>query len=212
MVAKKIYPKICSVFSTKSEKTNNPVIQMHPYKHQVGGHVGLFVIDGHICKPYNPHEAEFYERMPEELRSLTAESCYKIEIDSDENCFNGYAVQVVAMNLDSLHDHESECSKNDSDSGNDEIIYRDICSGLPAEVNPWAFQCQIRSFKNDTNGSFLMLEDLTANYKNPCIIDLKLGNRQHGDTATEEKIQSQKKKCDKTTSKDLGLRICGTFF
>jgi len=206
MVARKIYPNALSPTPDTPRKKKKNSFTMKPYKHQVGGHVGLFDIDGHICKPYNQHEAEFYEKMPDALRPLTAESCFKVEISPSENCGDGFEVNIVDVNPESSHIHQ-RASEDDSDD--EEYLYRDVCSGLPHEVNPWAFQCQVRSFKNGNFGSFLMLENLTAKYRNPCIVDIKLGNRQYGDFASEEKKQSQKKKCDKTTSKDLGLRICG---
>ncbi|NXC23445.1 IP6K3 kinase, partial [Campylorhamphus procurvoides] len=82
--------------------------------------------------------------------------------------------------------------------------------------NPWGLHChrqhlnRISSKPNENKlHQFLLLENVVSKYSYPCILDLKMGTRQHGDDASEEKKARHIKKCEQSTSASLGVRICG---
>ncbi|KAG6015406.1 hypothetical protein E4U54_003555 [Claviceps lovelessii] len=75
---------------------------------------------------------------------------------------------------------------------------------IPRPINPKEAKTQ-----GDRVEYFLLMEDLTAGMKRPCMMDLKMGTRQYGVDATLKKQKSQQEKCRTTTSAELGVRICG---
>ncbi|XP_063296788.1 inositol hexakisphosphate kinase 1-like isoform X1 [Pelobates fuscus] len=82
--------------------------------------------------------------------------------------------------------------------------------------NPWSLRChkqQLNRMRSESKErklyKFLLLENVVHHFKFPCVLDLKMGTRQHGDDASEEKAARQMKKCEQSTSATLGVRVCG---
>uniref|UniRef100_A0A2K6V0N4 Kinase n=2 Tax=Saimiri boliviensis boliviensis TaxID=39432 RepID=A0A2K6V0N4_SAIBB len=82
--------------------------------------------------------------------------------------------------------------------------------------NPWSMKChqqQLQRMKENAKHrnqyKFILLENLTSRYEVPCVLDLKMGTRQHGDDASEEKAANQIRKCQQSTSAVIGVRVCG---
>ncbi|KAL3470722.1 hypothetical protein BJX99DRAFT_41931 [Aspergillus californicus] len=81
-------------------------------------------------------------------------------------------------------------------------------SGSPGALLP-ANPMEAQTRKDERVQFFLLLEDLTAGMNKPCVLDLKMGTRQYGMEADEKKRKSQRRKCQNTTSQQLGVRLCG---
>ncbi|XP_018612277.1 inositol hexakisphosphate kinase 2b isoform X1 [Scleropages formosus] len=110
-------------------------------------------------------------------------------------------------------------SHNREDIQKAEVLYCSLEKGkvVPQiKHNPWSLQChqqQLQRMKENAKHrnqyKFILLENLTWRYKVPCVLDLKMGTRQHGDDASEEKKANQIRKCQQSTSASIGVRLCG---
>ncbi|KAH7727029.1 inositol hexaphosphate kinase 1 [Aphelenchoides avenae] len=194
--------------------TENPgevLTLMRPYKHQVGGHTVIFSVDDeHVCKPRNTGESRFYQNVPEKLKPWTAKYCFEAELFYDETV-GAYAVEILADGAQCSHSspRANEAGKSRWSLRERDDVFRDVDSGVCSELNPWALHCQLRALSREACKRYVVLENITARFIRPCVLDLKLGTRQYGDEASEEKKQHQRRKCAKSTSKELGVRLCG---
>ncbi|KIJ20088.1 hypothetical protein PAXINDRAFT_174597 [Paxillus involutus ATCC 200175] len=80
-------------------------------------------------------------------------------------------------------------------------------SSAPLPNKPLSFNISSDSVTRQHH--FILMEDLTGRLKRSCVLDLKMGTRQYGMDAIPSKKKSQRKKCDRTTSRPLGVRVCG---
>ena len=56
---------------------------------------------------------------------------------------------------------------------------------------------------------FIILDNLIASYKLPCILDLKMGTQLWFESDSEDKKRGHEEKSRRTTSKSMGIRLQG---
>ena len=66
-----------------------------------------------------------------------------------------------------------------------------------------------KRLKANNPQTYLLLENLVSRYKQPCILDLKVGTRQYADEVSVAKKQRKIAKAANTTLASLGVRLCG---
>lgn len=162
------------------------------FRHQVAGHLPLFWSHGTICKPAFPTEIEFYRSVNRRLPAIIPYIPKFIEV-----------LQLVQL---------SEIADSfASGKGENQEAKQDLEKEDP-EIQKWlvmGVNSDLKRKINQLDNRYLVLQDLTSGFKRPCILDLKLGTRQHGVNASQAKIASKTKKVNSTTSRTLGLRLCG---
>ncbi|XP_074026593.1 inositol hexakisphosphate kinase isoform X2 [Leptinotarsa decemlineata] len=167
---------------------------------KVGGHTRLMVLNsGTIVKPLNYRELEFYQNIQEqEIKNFVPKykGVMQATLSSGEKMERRYSP--------SFRDDYKEKKDRKRRRGEEVFKMRVHHTGSPKDVLK-----SIAQADNTNKQYYLMLENITSNYNRPCILDLKMGTRQHGDDASADKRRKQMAKCAASTSASLGVRLCG---
>ncbi|XP_052753460.1 inositol hexakisphosphate kinase 2 isoform X2 [Galleria mellonella] len=175
-------------------------VDVLPLHNQVGGHTRLLVLnDSTVIKPLNIRELHFYQNIPEDIQNFVPR--YKGVMQASNTGGNKLDKRYSPCFRDENGRKQSLGGKRKRD---DVFKFKVHRNGNAGEVLK-----SIAHMDNSNKQYFLMMENITSSYRRPCVLDLKMGTRQHGDDATAEKRSKQIAKCAASTSATLGVRLCG---
>jgi len=103
---------------------------------------------------------------------------------------------------------------SDSDLADDEVDDSSSDSSMDdtTTVNPWSNRLHHHHHSSNElakKRDFIILDNLIASYKLPCILDLKMGTQLWFESDSEDKKRGHEEKSRRTTSASMGIRLQG---
>ncbi|KAK7485352.1 hypothetical protein BaRGS_00023451 [Batillaria attramentaria] len=156
---------------------------LQPFHHQVAGQSLVFRYDATtISKSLIPREHDIYRTLPSILKPFVPD-------------YRGVVDIPLKDSVASEHHHHPE-----DDHENHVTPHPRATERLLAKVS---------KSQDEEHVYRILRTNIVAGYRHPCVLDLKMGTRQHGDDAPKDKVTYQVSKCRNTTSAELGVRLCG---
>ncbi|XP_022307286.2 inositol hexakisphosphate kinase 3-like isoform X2 [Crassostrea virginica] len=187
-------------------------VAVTPFVHQVGGHTCVLQVTPNVvCKPYQENEVLFYTKLPEGLEDFVPfyRGVINIKCDTSNGCikFHGEVpkgiMEVIQNSYGGITNGISLIENNIPGSETKEGLrtWSDQC--VRRQIDRYGYWSEGRSQK------FIMLENLVAPYRFPCVMDLKMGTSHRSPDASEAKKRLLEERWLASTSASLGFRMCG---
>lgn len=191
---------------------------LQPFIHQVGGHSSIQQFDQNtVGKPLFSKELRFYEEVCSAFKPFIPKFKGVVTVKELKDGENS-VLHVVSSHAADIKLHHYRYGKHCTSCSCHREGWDPKTVKQEDESSSSGEECQMNSsaLNNDNHGSddssleYILLENVVGRYKNPCILDLKMGTEKHKDyTISKEEADRRQARWDQTTSKSLGVRVCG---